>query len=527
MKRAHYIWCLFIAGILGFVFYCVKAETIFPSASIDVSLQRVRIVEIAADWAKKLGYKEPDPIKSTVFTFDDDAKTFLEYELGSRQANELMRTQIPVWYWSSRICKPLKQDEFVSSIGTQGKLFAFENTIPNDRALPSLSIDEARNTALAFAKDKGGIDMSKYRSIEIGSVKQKGRTDYDFTWEDTRTNIMGPKSAFMPMSRATSSLRSTTSSTCPKPGPANSPNCVHTTTLWCGRQSLLLRHHVRCLLFLVGSIIGRDQMALRISRIVPVRRHHLPRNLELSAQFNARLRHIGSLQRFSVAICFQRLVSKSNDLSRTLILVGSGEAIYRLMKPHDIALEKLFTPAGLRSKSTIENIVVGLALFGLHLGWISLNHPAGRKLGFWSPLEVDNAESLSSLLPFFSAMEVGWSAGLSEEFAYRIIGLAAFKKIVRNFWVANFLQAAAWAFMHSNYPQEPPYARGVELTVVGFVYGAVLQRFGIMACFLSHNLPDTYMGIAPLLSSHIKGLQASAFIALVPFAVYLAAPPFG
>ncbi len=207
----------------------------------------------------------------------------------------------------------------------------------------------------------------------------------------------------------------------------------------------------------------------------------------------------------------------------TLILVGSGEAIYRMMKPHDIALEKLFTPAGLRSKSTIENIVVGLALFGLHLGWISLYYLAGRKLGFWSPLEVDNAESLSSLLPFFSAMEVGWSAGLSEEFAYRIIGLAAFKKIVRNFWVANFLQAAAWAFMHSNYPQEPPYARGVELTVVGFVYGAVLQRFGIMACFFSHNLLDTYMGIAPLLSSHIKGLQASAFIALVPFALYLAA----
>ncbi len=104
-----------------------------------------------------------------------------------------MRTQIPVWYWSSRICKPLKQDEFVSSIGTQGKLFAFENTVPNDRALPSLSIDEARSTALAFAKEEGGIDMSKYRSIEEGSVKQKGRTDYDFTWEDTAHEYHGAK----------------------------------------------------------------------------------------------------------------------------------------------------------------------------------------------------------------------------------------------------------------------------------------------------------------------------------------------
>ncbi len=59
-------------------------------------------------------------------------------------------------------------------------------------------------------------------------------------------------------------------------------------------------------------------MALRLSRIMPVRRYHLSRDLELPAQFNARLRHIGSLQRFSVAICFQRLVSKSNDVSLDL-----------------------------------------------------------------------------------------------------------------------------------------------------------------------------------------------------------------
>jgi membrane protease YdiL (CAAX protease family) len=205
-----------------------------------------------------------------------------------------------------------------------------------------------------------------------------------------------------------------------------------------------------------------------------------------------------------------------------LVLFGAGEAIYRMMKPHDVALEKTLVPVGLRSKKTVENMAVGLALFGLHLGWVSLYYLGGRGFGFWSPLGVDNVEALSSVVPFFSALQVGFSAGLLEELTYRIVGLAAFKKVVRSFWLANLLQAMAWAFMHSNYPQEPSYARGLELTFIGFVYGAALRRYGLWACFLSHNLVDTYMGIEPLLSSSLKALQFSACLCMAPFAIMFA-----
>ena len=92
----------------------------------------------------------------------------------------------------------------------------------------------------------------------------------------------------------------------------------------------------------------------------------------------------------------------------------------------------------------------------------------------------------------------------------------AFQRLVKKFWLANLLQAAAWAFMHSNYPQEPPYARGLELTVVGVIYGMVMNKFGLVACVLSHNLVDTFLGLTPLFASKDIVLKTSAYIAIAP-----------
>ncbi|MGH9549546.1 MAG: CPBP family glutamic-type intramembrane protease, partial [Terriglobales bacterium] len=219
---------------------------------------------------------------------------------------------------------------------------------------------------------------------------------------------------------------------------------------------------------------------------------------------------------FQLEFVVSTLTAGINSFLQTLVLFGAAESIYRQLKPHDIAIEHTFHKVGLRCRETLQNITVGLGTFGMHLGWIVAYYLAGRSFGFWSPMEVDNAETLSSAFPFFSAMETGWSAGLSEELMYRVLGLAGFQKIFRRFWIANILQAAAWAFMHSNYPQEPPYARGIELTVVGIIYGLVLRHFGLLACFFSHNLIDTYLGVAPLLSSTVLSLKLSALISLAP-----------
>ena len=78
--------------------------------------------------------------------------------------------------------------------------------------------------------------------------------------------------------------------------------------------------------------------------------------------------------------------------------------------------------------------------------------------------------------------------------------------------------------MHSNYPQEPPYARGLELTVVGTIYGAILNRYGLLACLLSHNLVDSFLGLSPLFTASGTSLQMSAYAATLPFILMVGLP---
>jgi Type II CAAX prenyl endopeptidase Rce1-like len=519
VKKRHYLWCLALVGIIGFCFYLLKSSQVFPSASINIKLSKTQVTQLAEDWAKKLGYAESKPIESTTFAYDDDGKTFLEYELGSTQANALMKDTIPIWYWTTRFCKPLKQEEFGCWISPDGHLSAFDHSLENDRELPSIKHDKALELAKNFITSVAQSSLDGYKLIEQASVEQPHRTDHNFTWEDTRQEWRGAK------------LRTHVYVSGDKVTAYN--HYLHVPDVWTRKFSKLRSYNDALAdaasIFYVALNTGsffifiwafaNNLIKWRFSLIIASVYAMLGifENLNgLPSQWHSYDTSM-PIHGFQLNLAMGLLTSAVQTFVQIFILTASAEALYRRFFPEKMGLEKIFTSIGLRTRTTLNGIISGTSAFGTHLGWIVLFYLAGRPLGLWCPLEVQNEESLSSVFPFFSAMHVGFTASLTEEFTYRVIGLIAFQRLVKNFWVANLLQAAAWAFMHSNYPQEPPYARGVELTVVGFFYGTILRFFGVFPCIFSHNLIDTFLGLEPLFSSSISAIRMSALLALTPF----------
>ncbi len=99
-----------------------------------------------------------------------------------------------------------------------------------------------------------------------------------------------------------------------------------------------------------------------------------------------------------------------------------------------------------------------------------------------------------------------------EEFFFRLLAISLLIKWLGRRWIAVLLPAIVWGFLHSNYPVEPIYTRGIELSLVGILLGVVFLRFGIWTTVVSHYVYNAFLGAYPMLNSSSLYFQVSGAI---------------
>src|SRR5262249_30359256 len=122
---------------------------------------------------------------AVAFDLDDEAKTYLERELGLQQANQMMASQLDIWYWDVRFFRPQQEEEFHLRISPSGKVVGYEHKIPEARAAPAIERVQAQTTAQDFLNGKLGLNLTEwdFLSEESNSNKKPNRLDWSFTWE--------------------------------------------------------------------------------------------------------------------------------------------------------------------------------------------------------------------------------------------------------------------------------------------------------------------------------------------------------
>jgi hypothetical protein len=156
----------------------------FPEASIDFRVTGAEARTVAQRFLSGENLSTEGYREASRFDFDNQAKTFLERELGLEEANALMGSRVRLWRWSWRWFRPREKEEFRVEVTPGGEIAGFLHQIPEEAARPSLPPDEARALAERFLRERMGRDPAGLDFVEGAATARPARTDHAFTWKE-------------------------------------------------------------------------------------------------------------------------------------------------------------------------------------------------------------------------------------------------------------------------------------------------------------------------------------------------------
>ncbi len=502
-----------------FSFY--RRNDAFPAASLDISVSRSSAVRVAQGYARFSGFTVThDTGSSKYFAFDHEAATFLEYELALAEANRLMKTQVPVWHWDVHLLDK-GNDEFEAQIGIDGKVHSFIRELSNDEHITSESHEVAKTQVIDFVARELQIPLQKWNLISEAESNLPARTDHTFTWEDEQSDFKG---GHLRLSATVAGDRLTRFNYS-----LHVPDSFTQKFKWLRAQNYALANISFVIAFLallsLPILFLRDwingQMRVKFAICCGV----IGSVVSFATSLNQTATIIASTSHWSMATFLAR--HALNDFTTALLVglacsvfAGAIEVLYRAEFPRQVAFEILLgSSKALNSLSVTKSAVLGIAMFGILTGYQVLFFLAAKKYGLWTPLAIDDRSVINSFCPAWDAISVGLKASTIEELGFRIFLLIVFQKLTKSFWLANLLQAATWGFGHCTYAVEPPYARGIELTIAGLFFGWAMRRYGVLSLILGHYAFDVYLSVITLFCSRNFLDIFAAAISLAPLAV--------
>jgi len=524
-KTVLLIWIL--AGLLGAGVAYKYFFQAFPEASVQFKVTRAAALEHARQFAIAQGAQLDGYQSSIIFQVDDSAKTYLEREVGLKQANQMMANDVHIWYWETRFFRPLQKEQFKVWVDPAGGVVGYTHELEETAPGARLERATAQTAAESFLRDILHADLSRYdfREEEANSKELPNRRDWRFSWERRgfrakdapyrlSVTLAGDRvagySEYLKVpeawERGYDRLRSSNNFIeyiALIPYAFFLGGCLY-VILSLGRGGLLEWRGGLAL----GAFLTVLYFIMTMNQW-PLERAGYDTNTPYSSFFLSQLGQAALLSIVSALL--------------VVLAVVPGEPLYRLLRPGNIRLGCGFRLAGIRTKEFFIANVIGICLAAAHIGYITVFYIVSGNLGAWAPQDLNYTDVVSTWLPWVYPLTIGIYAATSEEFLFRLFAIPYLLRMTKSRFLAVVLPAFAWGFLHSNYPQEPAYIRGLEVGLIGIVAGLVMLRWGIWATLTWHYTVDAFLISTSLLRSEGIYLRVSGAIvggaALIPLAI--------
>ncbi|HTZ46885.1 MAG TPA: type II CAAX endopeptidase family protein [Verrucomicrobiae bacterium] len=523
-KRVLFLWLLL--GIVGGVFAQKYYFRAFPEASVDFKVSRAEAQTRARQFVEGLGANLQGYESTIVFDVDDNAKTYLEREVGLQQANQLMAGELNIWFWDVRFFRPRQEEEFLVRVSPAGKIVGYDHKIPEAMPSKSLTEDEAQHEAQQFAANNLGLDLSKWEFLpsEANSQARPNRLDWSFTWE--RKGFKAKEAPYRIQAAVQGDHIGGSQEYLQVPEAwTRDYEHLRSTNNFYEEIALVPYGFLLGAALWLGITLWRQgktswRTALWIGGVVTVLYYVMELNDwgSVRAGYDTHFTY-GS---FVIQKLFWMLLAAVGTAFTISLVYPGGEPLYRASQPGKLRVPRAFTLRGIRSKEFFCAGVVGICLAAAHIGFIVAFYMIGNRLGVWAPQDIKYSDIVNTPFPWIAGVAIGVLAATNEEFTFRMFAIPFIRKLTGSRVLAIILPAFFWSFLHSNYPQEPGYIRGIEIGIMGIAAGLVMLRWGIVATLIWHYTVDaSLVGMLLIRSDNwyfkISGLVV-ALAAVVPLA---------
>ncbi len=499
-RRSLLLWL--VLALAGGLFAWKYYFAAFPEAAVNFQISRAEALERARQFVTGLGEDIGGYQSTIVFGVADGeeeghAKTYLERELGLEQANRLMAGELSIWYWEVRFFRPQKKEEFRVQVSPAGRIVGYDHVVEEARPGVALARAEAEAAARQFLTSPYGAALKDWDFLleEANSVQRPKRLDWSFTWEKhgfrakdapyrLRVRLEGDRIGGV-------------------------EEYLQVPEAW-RRSFKELRssnefYNVVAIVPYVGLLAGALWLAISLTRRGQTRwGGAIKLGLAVAAllflmQLNEwPLARAGydtkdSYASFVVTRLASALLFALGSALTVALILPAAEPLYRVSQPGRLRLSQALTPRGLRTKEFFNSAFVGLCMAAAHIGFIVAFYMYGRRFGVWAPQDLNYTDAINTAFPWISGIAIGVLASTSEEFLFRLFAIPFLLRLTRSRWLAVILPAFAWSFLHSAYPQEPGYIRGIEVGIIGIVAGVVMLRWGILATLIWHYTVDALL----------------------------------
>ncbi|MFH1354696.1 MAG: CPBP family intramembrane glutamic endopeptidase [Candidatus Omnitrophota bacterium] len=538
MKISVKAWVIFILiAILSFYLWMHFG---YPRFSfVDLSVNKKEALNIAASYLNSLGVDLKGYSHAITFENDDWADRYLQRTLGSKKENEFVtRYNYELFFWKVRFFKEFQKEEYLIGISPKSKeILSFVHLIEDIAERKSEDQEIAKRRARRFLEAKFATNLDEYDFHEVKVTRLEKRTDYSFSWEH--------KDVYIPWQEdeggAKLLIGAMVSGDEIRWFYKNNLDIPEKFNRYVEKQLVfgeyLLSFYFLILTFLVASSIyllvkKRNQVVARFSKKWYVYLAIVLASLNLVSFFNnlenITMRYSTSASLASyIGINLVKVIINLLLFSVAFIMVGvAGETLRNETMPEKQQSSFLhYLRSTFFSRKVSGAILLGYLLFLIMLGLQAFIFDLGQEhLGVWKE-HFRFTRFSSAYIPFLGAFIVGIVASVNEEVIFRIFAINWGKKYFKNLFFAILFSALIWGFGHSGYAIFPVWFRGIEVSIIGLIYGFIFIKYGIIPLIVAHYLFDVFWGIAAYILMRSSGylFGGSIFVFLIPLILDLVA----